>query len=539
MRSRHSGSFIMVAVLLLGGVLVPTPAVQAAGAWTPATPLHTPGTPYTATLLPGGEVLVVSSTAAERYAPDANMWSATSPKTTPAAGQAILLPSGQVLVIGAEAAERYDPTANVWTSIAPRATAATSSNPTALLLASGQVLVIAGAQAERYDPAANVWTPAAAPFTPRNNATLTLLADGQVLVAGGSPANCTSAASCNVVLATAERYDPNTDRWRSAAPMANGRVGHTATRLSDGQVLVVGGISATGATAERYDPNTDRWIPAGTVPASTPPSQYPVVLAYHQATVLADGRVLVTGGRSILAGSDLASTAIYDPEAKSWAAATAMSGARSGHTATRLLDGRVLVAGGTAGTSTELYAGDQAAACFVQTDTCVTGQFLNYWRQHGGLALNGYPLRFPFTQQLEDGKTYTVQYFERTRLEAHPEHQPPYDILLGQFGRHFHPADPSATPQTDAVFFQETGHNLSGRFREYWEANGGLAQFGYPLSEVFQEQLEDGQTYQVQYFERARFELHPRNQAPYDVLLGQFGRRILAESGRQVTVQMR
>ena len=59
-------------------------------------------------------------------------------------------------------------------------------------------------------------------------------------------------------------------------------------------------------------------------------------------------------------------------------------------------------------------------------------------------------------------------------------------------------------------------------------SNGGLPQFGYPLSEELTETLEDGKPYTVQYFERARFEYHPENPAPYDVLLGQFGRRIVA-----------
>ncbi|MEO5951914.1 MAG: sortase, partial [Chloroflexia bacterium] len=58
---------------------------------------------------------------------------------------------------------------------------------------------------------------------------------------------------------------------------------------------------------------------------------------------------------------------------------------------------------------------------------------------------------------------------------------------------------------------------------------GGLAQFGYPISEEFVETLEDGKPYTVQYFERARFELHPENAAPYTILLGQFGRRILGD----------
>jgi hypothetical protein len=68
-------------------------------------------------------------------------------------------------------------------------------------------------------------------------------------------------------------------------------------------------------------------------------------------------------------------------------------------------------------------------------------------------------------------------------------------------------------------------------FDGYWQAHGGLAQFGYPISEPFRQQLENGQTYTVQYFERARFEYHPNNDPPYDVLLGQFGRLILARQG--------
>ena len=63
----------------------------------------------------------------------------------------------------------------------------------------------------------------------------------------------------------------------------------------------------------------------------------------------------------------------------------------------------------------------------------------------------------------------------------------------------------------------------------YWQAHGELAQFGYPLSEEFTQVLEDGRVYTVQYFERARFEYHPENAPPFDVLLGQFGRRILLE----------
>jgi hypothetical protein len=143
------------------------------------------------------------------------------------------------------------------------------------------------------------------------------------------------------------------------------------------------------------------------------------------------------------------------------------------------------------------------------------------------LAINGYPISDQFTETLEDGKPYTVQYFERVRMELHPENPPPFDVLLGQFGRRIHPADPPVTPKPGARFFAETGHNLEGSFLAYWDSHGGLTQFGYPISEEFVETLEDSKPYTVQYFERARFEHHPENPPPFDVLLGQFGRRIL------------
>ena len=76
--------------------------------------------------------------------------------------------------------------------------------------------------------------------------------------------------------------------------------------------------------------------------------------------------------------------------------------------------------------------------------------------------------------------------------------------------------------------FAETGQCISGRFLEYWEQNGGLAVLGLRITPARPERNRDtGDTYLTQWFERNRFERHPENQAPYDVLLGQFGRRIL------------
>jgi hypothetical protein len=178
-------------------------------------------------------------------------------------------------------------------------------------------------------------------------------------------------------------------------------------------------------------------------------------------------------------------------------------------------------------------------SCFPQTGFCVRGRFLDYWQQHGGLAINGYPLTAERQERLEDGRTYTVQYFERVRLELHPENAPPQDVQLGQFGRRVHPADPPAKPDPAATYFPQTGHNLGDSFllgdtrpvrfflsfRTYWEQHGGLAQFGYPISEVLYEKLEDGRYARVQYFERARLEYRGA-----EIALGQLGRRVLAEA---------
>ena len=62
---------------------------------------------------------------------------------------------------------------------------------------------------------------------------------------------------------------------------------------------------------------------------------------------------------------------------------------------------------------------------FPETGKCVNEPFLSYWNAHGQLAINGFPISDAFTEKLEDGKSYTVQYFERVRMEIHPENQPP------------------------------------------------------------------------------------------------------------------
>ena len=177
---------------------------------------------------------------------------------------------------------------------------------------------------------------------------------------------------------------------------------------------------------------------------------------------------------------------------------------------------------------------------FPQTGHHVGEPFLKYWRAHGGLAVYGYPITEAFQEKSDlDGKTYTVQYFERARLESHPENAAPWDIILGQLGRHNADkikSNPAMNPITEAQvpagakYFPETKHSVGNAFLTYYNKNGALDQFGYPLSEEFQEKSPvDGKTYTVQYFERNRFEYHPENQEPYTVLLGLLGSQLAQE----------
>ena len=163
------------------------------------------------------------------------------------------------------------------------------------------------------------------------------------------------------------------------------------------------------------------------------------------------------------------------------------------------------------------------ARSFPETGHTLSGAFLAFWEQHGGLAVFGYPITEEFDEEsLIDGQRYRVQYFERQRFELHPENAAPWNVLLGLLGVELLPGTepyPRAEPDSDpdCTYFDETGHNVCGRFRKYWEQHG-LMIFGYPITE---EMTVDGAT--VQYFERARFEQHPENQPPYDVLLGFLG----------------
>jgi glucose/arabinose dehydrogenase len=82
-----------------------------------------------------------------------------------------------------------------------------------------------------------------------------------------------------------------------------------------------------------------------------------------------------------------------------------------------------------------------------------------------------------------------------------------------------------------AQIFAETGYAIDGRFQQYWQRHGGLPVFGFPISEQRLERGSEG-LFEVQWFERERFDYHPKNSAPYDVLLGRLGDEALRQAGR-------
>src|SRR5258708_7624189 len=164
---------------------------------------------------------------------------------------------------------------------------------------------------------------------PRFRQTATLLPNGQVLVVGGTNNNLANNAP-----ASAELYDPTTGAWTAGTHMLNyGRDYHTATLLMNGQVLVGGGVGASGtlASAELYNPATGMWLVTGGMTARK----------FHTATLLPNGKVLVVGGTG--SGGTLASAEVYDPNTQVWTATPLLHSGHDSHTATLLPNGKVLV----------------------------------------------------------------------------------------------------------------------------------------------------------------------------------------------------
>ncbi|MBX0327806.1 glycoside hydrolase family 5 protein [Oscillochloris sp. ZM17-4] len=172
---------------------------------------------------------------------------------------------------------------------------------------------------------------------------------------------------------------------------------------------------------------------------------------------------------------------------------------------------------------------------FGETGQSLRDPFLGYWERGGGLAIFGFPISAERVEQGADGGSYRVQWFERNRFELHPENRPPYNVQLGLLGVESLARrgidwrglpTVGGPPSGQCRYFPETGHSLCPPFRAYWERSGGLAVFGFPISEPFDEDLGGGAR-RVQYFERNRFEEHPEQPAAYRVQLGRLGAELM------------
>jgi beta propeller repeat protein len=166
-----------------------------------------------------------------------------------------------------------------------------------------------------------------------------------------------------------------------------------------------------------------------------------------------------------------------------------------------------------------------------ETQQFVSSGFKSFWQEYGGPHFFGYPLTSEFAEEHpESGDDIIVQYFERAKLEYHPDAPEDERIRLALLGHELRPESQvePVEPFDDNEFqryFPQTGHAISYGFKEFWEENGGMAVFGYPITREFS---ENGRT--VQYFERARFELDPESESD-EVMLGLLGREALEERG--------
>jgi len=161
---------------------------------------------------------------------------------------------------------------------------------------------------------------------------------------------------------------------------------------------------------------------------------------------------------------------------------------------------------------------DEPSMTFAETGKTVRGRFLEYWGRNGGTVVQGLPISNEMQEKSEvDGKTYTIQYFERAVFERHPENSQPYDVLLSLLGsslyreRYGKAVTAQKSPDTQgARFFPETGKWVGCEFLSFWEQYGGLPQLGYPVSDAIVERSQvDGKRYAVQYFQRVILEYHP------------------------------
>ncbi|MDE2861719.1 MAG: hypothetical protein OYI31_01090 [Chloroflexota bacterium] len=292
----------------------------ASGTWSSAGSMSDKrGEGHTATLLSDGRVLVFGETdepTADIYDPATNQWSTVANLNfAREAASGTLLADGRVLVAGGldatkagreqvDSAEIFDPATGEWTLAASMANV--NSNHKAILLGDGRVLLAGGMKTEIYDPETDSWSDAGTPDRERSwGYTADLLNDGRILVTGGVFLRGGWQGIPSAPIRNAEIYDFDTGAWERKADMNEPRGDHASALLKDGKVLVI-----AGSELEMYDPGSDTWTLAGKLMTERDLDE-PLLTA----TVLSDGTVLIVGGKGEVdeRARGLAAVEIYDP----------------------------------------------------------------------------------------------------------------------------------------------------------------------------------------------------------------------------------
>lgn len=255
---------------------------------------------HTATLLPNGKILLIGGwdnkgvlTSAELYDPDAGTFTLTGSMSVGRGDfTATLLPNGKVLIAGGEndralsSAEIYDPATGKF-KLAGNMNARRTMHAAALL-PDGKVLIAGGGEyqrplssAELYDPTKETFTATGNMSFPRYKQAATLLNDGNVLVVGGSDGRDWQGR-----YASAELYNPTRGTFSIVGNMNTARfkLPEAVILLKNGKVLIAGG----GEQVEVYN-SVSRTFSLGAGRMDT-------ARFYSTATLLTDGRVLVVGG---------------------------------------------------------------------------------------------------------------------------------------------------------------------------------------------------------------------------------------------------
>jgi len=200
-----------------------------------------------------------------------------------------------------------------------------------------------------FSPRSGRWSDASGPDTPLFFGAAVVLHSGDVLAIGGG-------SSMDIPRATVQSYNAHTGRWSHVQSMHDGRYGLAATVLQDGRVLVSGGAGGRDSqnvssltSAELYDPRTGTWTRTGSMHDGR---------SFHTATLLQNGKVLVTGGSPFGAQGmgALTTSEIYDPRMGTWTRTGSMADGRYGQAAVLLPRERVLVVGGEIAYAAHGYA---------------------------------------------------------------------------------------------------------------------------------------------------------------------------------------